>query len=184
MNSKDHQRLYSLLQFKVLSAKRKKLVSAHVLDGLSLAAGCKLIGLNLSRESKNPSIAACLAAYRRAGDPDGSAQLEETGRRLEILWRGRKTPADAQFATVNLPLSVPGCFITPDGKAVDAAGQPISYPEWPSVVVRATADWSCPCRPDVTQRAGSYLCYFCGRDNPESAANLKRQQVAMGCASI
>jgi hypothetical protein len=180
MNSNAHQRLYSLLQFKVLNAKRKKLVSAHVLDGLSLAAGCKLIGLNLSRESKNPGIAACLAAYRRAQDPDGSAQAEETGRRLELLWRGIKTPADPQFLTVNLPLSVPGAFITPDGKAVDAAGSPISYPEWPCTIVRATTSWECECRPGAIHPAGSYLCAFCGKDNPDTRINAERQKVAMG----
>jgi len=184
MNSKDHQRLYNLLEFKVLNAKRKKLVSAHVLDGLSLAAGCKLLGLNLSRESKNSSIAGCLAAYRRSQDPEGKDELYEAARRLDILWNGASNSpnlAYEQFATVNLPLDTPGVFITPDGKTVDASGKPVLYPRTPSTLARASAPWKCECRSDVTQPAGEYLCSFCGRDNPGTVANRQRQRTALGC---
>jgi hypothetical protein len=179
MNSNDHQRLYRLLEFKVLNAKRRKLVAAHILEGVSLASACRMIGLNVGRESRREDVLACLEAYKRAQDPDGSAQLEETARRLEILWYGRKAPADEQFATVNLPLSIPGTFITPDGKAVDATGKLIDYPEWPSVLARANSAWKCECRPEIAQPAGGYLCSFCGRDNPDTRANQQRQKAAL-----
>lgn len=180
MNSTDHQRLYRLLEFRVLNAKRKKLVSAHILEGVTLARGCSMLALNVGRESRRADVAACLEAYKRAQDPDGSAQTDETCRRLELLWYGIKVPADESFATMNLPLSVPGAFITPDGRAVDATGKPISYPEWPSAIVRASSSWKCECRPDTTQPAGGYLCGFCGRDNPDTANNRRRQKAALG----
>ena len=88
MNSNDHQRLYRLLEFKVLSPKRKKLVAAHVLEGVSLARGCSMLALNVGRESRREDITACLAAYRRSQDPEGKDELYETTRRLDLLWNG------------------------------------------------------------------------------------------------
>jgi hypothetical protein len=150
MNSNDHQRLYRLLEYKVLNTKRRRLVAAHVLDGLSLAAGCKLIGLNVGRESRREDVIACLAAYRRAQDPDGKDELYETTRRLDLLWNGVHNPALAydQFATVNLPWGPehPSIYLMPDGKTVDAAGLPVPAPP----------------KPDLSKRP----CDSCGVDYP------------------
>ncbi len=170
MEATKRKRLYELPEYRVLDAKRKKLVSFHVLDGVSFSRACTMLALNKTRESKRTEVVTCLAAFNRAQDPDGRGQLYETARRLEILWYGIKSTPDEAFSTVNLPLSTRGVFITADGKTVDAAGLVVPAPPQPAPTVRATADWQCPCRPDITHRAGGYLCSFCGRDNPQTAA--------------
>src|SRR5207253_3108252 len=140
MNSNDHQRLYRLLEFKVLSPKRRKLVAAHVLEGVSLARGCSMLALNVGRESRREDITVCLAAYRRSQDPEGKEELYETTRRLDLLWNGVNNPTLAydQFATVNLPWGSnrPGLYLTPDGKTVDAAGLPVAAPPKPDLSTR------------------------------------------------
>jgi hypothetical protein len=175
MNSTDHQRLYRLLEFRILTPKRRKLVAAHVLEGVSLARGCSMLALNVGRESRREDVTACLAAYRRSGDPEGKDELYEAARRLDILWNGASNSpnlAYEQFANVNLPLTTKGIFITPDGKTVDASGKPVPAPPRPTgLTVKASADWKCPCRPEAMNRAGGYLCVFCGASNPETAAN-------------
>ncbi len=170
MNSTKHQLLYRLLEFKVLNPKRKKLISAHLLEGVSLARGCTMLGLNLSRESKRDDVKACLKAFRLAQDPDGKAKLWEIIRRVELLWDRGESPADPDFAEVNLPFE--GVLLTVDGHAVDAKGNPAPAPQPPpETIVPAKTDWQC-C--GTVNRAGKYLCGRCGIDNPDTKANQAR----------
>jgi hypothetical protein len=136
MDATKRKRLYELPEYRVLDAKRKKLVSFHVLDGVAFSRACTMLNLNKTREAKRPDVKTCLAAFNRAQDPDGQGQLYETVRRLEILWYGIPSTPDENFATVNLPLSTPGLFITPEGKTVDAAGLPIPAPPKPDLSTR------------------------------------------------
>jgi hypothetical protein len=166
MNSNDHQRLYRLLEFKVLNPKRKKLIAGHLIEGISLARGCTLLGLNLSREVKREDIKACLAAYTKAGDPDGKAAMWETIRRVELMWKrtGPTTP-DPAFAKVNLPFD--GVFVTPDGQAVDAKGRPTAAPEplpstaGPSTHLGAFSEWEQALAAEQAELASRSICSHC-----------------------
>ena len=148
MDATKRKRLYELPEYRVLDAKRKKLVSFHVLDGVAFSRACTMLTLNKTREAKRPDVKICLAAFNRAQDPDGKSQLFETVRRMEILWYGIQSPAYDEFSTVNLPWGPeqPGMFLTPDGKTVDASGLPVPTPP----------------KPDLSKRP----CDICGANYP------------------
>src|SRR5438309_11642638 len=98
MRSTKHQTLYRLPEFRALNPKRQKLLAAHLLEDVSLARGCDMLALNLSRESRNPGVVDCLKAFNLSQDPDGQGQVEEHVRRLEECVYGLKSEPDANFA--------------------------------------------------------------------------------------
>jgi len=130
MDTTKRKRLYELPEYRVLDAKRRKLISFHLLDGVAFSRGCSMLNLNKTREAKRPDVKACLNSFNRAADPDGQAALYETVLRMEKLWGlAPAITGDQDFATVNLPWN--GIFLTPEGKSVDAFGLPVPTPPRP-----------------------------------------------------
>jgi len=145
--------LYKLPEYRVLDTKRRKLIGFHLLDGVAFRRAATMLNLNKTRESKRADVVACLAAFNRALDPDGDAQKWETIRRVEIMWhRGSGGPSDEAFKNVNLPFD--GLFLTPDGKPVDAAGNPVPAP------VAPVYDWER--KPDLS----AVTCCSCAKVIP------------------
>jgi len=60
-------RLFADAGYRGLSAKRRKLASAIILDGASFSPACRALGLNQTRESACVDLQVVLAAFR---DPD------------------------------------------------------------------------------------------------------------------
>jgi hypothetical protein len=166
MNSTKHQLLYRLLEFKVLNPKRKKLLAAHLLEGVSLARGCQMLALNLSREKVREDIKACLKAFKLAQDPDGKATMWELIRRLEVMW-GRSADHAADSDLINEPLAYEGVFITADSQAVDAKGHPATPPQPPA----------------PSDRPSQYLGTFSEWEQAQAAkrAELASRKVCDGC---
>jgi hypothetical protein len=184
MDAIKRKRLYELPEYRVLDAKRRKLISFHLLDAVAFSRACTMLTLNKTREAKRSDIKACLASYNRAQDPYGQGQVEEHVRRLEECVYGRKSEPDANFAGQVFELN-PRSFLYkelgirelpahPTPMTVDQRARYAEYVEQYVSVVRSESSWQCSCRPDATQNAGGYLCSFCGRDNPTTAAKRAR----------
>jgi hypothetical protein len=188
MNSTKHQLLYRLLEFKVLAPKRKKLISAHLLEGVSLARGCQMLALNLSREKVRDDIKACLAAFRTAQDPTGQAAIWETIRRVEIMWGRSHAPADPDFADVNLPFD--GIFLTPAGEPVNAKGHPATPPQppppstEPSTHLGAFSDWEQAQAAKRAELASRQVCDGCQGPMPGPAYVAGIHAVCQPCGDI
>ena len=88
MNAVEMKELYNHPAYRALDDKRKKLASAVLIYGQSFSAGCRVAGLNQSREMKNQKLQCCLREFGYEGakpaveDPT-SESIYEGAERLE-----------------------------------------------------------------------------------------------------
>ena len=66
MTVTPQNRLWKLDSYRALDDKRRRLVSAILLEGLSFAAGCRLLAMNQTREAANLDLQRCLTDFRSA----------------------------------------------------------------------------------------------------------------------
>lgn len=181
MDATNRKALYALPEYRVLGPKQRKLISFHLIDGVKFTRACTMLGLNKSRESKRPEVVACLAAFNQSKDPDGRGRWWQEVRRLELLLDGHSTIApDPNYAGQVFELQ-PTSFLYRELGIRELPAQPTpatpeqkaryeAYSKQYIDAERAATDWHCPCKPEVTHPAGSYLCAFCGRHNPTTTA--------------
>jgi hypothetical protein len=128
--------LYQLPEYRgITNRKRRQYLEAILIDKVPPTRAAKLLGQNAGRMAKDAQVKAVATAFQTQRDPGGLATMFEGARRLHLLWDGYcSTPADPDFADVNLPWGpeAPNVYLTPDGKTVDAAGHAIPAPSRPA----------------------------------------------------
>jgi hypothetical protein len=160
--------LFKLPEYRAISNRKKRhYLESVLIDRIVPTRAAKLLGLNAGRMTKDREVRAVAEAFQVRRDPGGLASMFEGARRLHLLWDGYcSTPADPDFAEVNLPWGpeAPNVYLTPEGKTVDAAGHAIPAPSRPAPVTpAATPAATCAgCqKPDATIAVGTPSVAVC-----------------------